>query len=129
MLLARDLLVVLDTAQQVQRLAPDFAALAQADYFGVCVTARGNDCDFVSRFFAPRQGINEDPVTGSAHCTLAPYWQRQLRRDTLSARQLSARGGVLQCQLRDDRVLIGGSAHCYLRGEISLPDSVATLEN
>jgi predicted PhzF superfamily epimerase YddE/YHI9 len=60
---------------------------------------------------------------------LAPYWQQQLQRDTLSARQLSARGGVLQCQLRDDRVLIGGTAHCYLRGEISLPDSVATLEN
>lgn len=129
MLLARDLLVVLDNAEQVQQLAPDFAALAQADYFGICVTARGDDCDFVSRFFAPRQGINEDPVTGSAHCTLAPYWQQKLQRDTLAARQLSARGGVLQCQLRDDRVLIGGTAHCYLRGEISLPDSVATLEN
>jgi predicted PhzF superfamily epimerase YddE/YHI9 len=129
MLLARDLLVVLNNAEQVRQLTPDFAALASADYFGICVTARGDDCDFVSRFFAPRQGINEDPVTGSAHCTLAPYWQQQLQRDTLTARQLSARGGVLRCELRDDRVLIGGTAHCYLRGEISVPDSIETLEN
>lgn len=129
MLLARDLLVVLDNAEQVRQLAPDFAALARADYFGICVTARGDDCDFVSRFFAPRQGINEDPVTGSAHCTLAPYWQQELQRDTLDARQLSARGGVLQCRVHDGRVFIAGTARCYLHGDISLPDSIETLEN
>lgn len=126
MLRARDLLVVLDNARQVARLAPDFAALATMDYFAVCVTAPGDDCDFVSRFFAPRQGINEDPVTGSAHCSLVPYWQERLQRDTLVARQLSARGGQLYCHRARDRVIIGGDAHCYLQGEIFLPDALFT---
>lgn len=121
MLRARDLLVVLDNADQVQQLQPDFNLLAQLDVFAVCVTAAGDDCDFVSRFFAPRQGINEDPVTGSAHCSLTPYWAEQLQRDTLHARQTSARGGELFCQLMHDRVLISGHGYCFLRGEIFLP--------
>ena len=121
MALARDLLVVLDDAETLRQLTPDFSALAQLEYFGICVTAPGQDCDFVSRFFAPTQGINEDPVTGSAHCTLVPYWQQRLQRQALHARQLSPRGGELFCRLQGDRVIIGGYAACYLHGEISLP--------
>lgn len=118
MLQARDLVVVLDSAAQVQALTPDFAALRKMNYFAVCVTAPGDDCDFVSRFFAPTQGIDEDPVTGSAHCTLVPYWSRRLGRGTLHARQVSHRGGKLACSLAGDRVEISGEGRCYLRGEI-----------
>lgn len=118
MLQARDLVVVLDSAAQVQALAPDFAALRQMNYFAVCVTAPGDDCDFVSRFFAPAQGIDEDPVTGSAHCTLVPYWAERLGRGTLDARQVSHRGGRLACSLAGNRVEISGEGRCYLRGEI-----------
>ncbi len=126
MLQARDLIVVLDSAEQVAAVTPDFTALAQHDVFAVCITAPGDDCDFVSRFFAPRQGINEDPVTGSAHCSLVPYWQQRLQRNRLHARQISARGGELFCQLDQDRVLISGDACCYLRGEIRLPLALTT---
>lgn len=119
---ARDTLVVLNNESAVQQLAPDFALLNQIDTFAVVATAPGNECDFVSRFFAPRRGINEDPVTGSAHCSLAPYWAKALGRSTLVARQLSARGGTLYCTINADRVLIAGEARCYLRGDISLPD-------
>jgi len=121
MLKARDLIVVLDNAEQVTAIRPDFAALAALDEFAVCVTAPGNHCDFVSRFFAPRQSINEDPVTGSAHCSLAPYWQQQLQRDTLHAEQLSERTGKLVCQVAGERVLISGHACCYLRGTLHVP--------
>lgn len=104
----------------LQALTPNFAQLASFEGVGVIVTAAGEDCDFVSRFFAPRVGIDEDPVTGSAHCTLTPYWSERLDKSRLTARQVSARGGELICELRDDRVLIEGSAVLYLRGEISL---------
>ena len=83
-------------------------------------TAPGEDCDFVSRFFAPLQGIPEDPVTGSAHCELIPYWAEKLGKTKLRARQISARGGELFCELAGDRVRIGGHAALYLKGEIYL---------
>lgn len=114
----RDLIVVLENEAQVRALTPDFTALGAIDYFAVCVTAPGDQCDFVSRFFAPKQGINEDPVTGSAHCSLAPYWQHRLGKHTLSAEQVSNRGGKLDCTVRQDRVEISGTASLYLRGTI-----------
>jgi predicted PhzF superfamily epimerase YddE/YHI9 len=97
---------------------PDFAALASLGDVRVMVTAPGVDCDFVSRFFAPGAGVPEDPVTGSAHCTLVPYWAARLGKTALHARQVSARGGELWCELAADRVKIAGGAVLYLRGEI-----------
>ncbi|MCF3650859.1 PhzF family phenazine biosynthesis protein [Synoicihabitans lomoniglobus] len=117
---ARDLFVVLDDVEAVTAVTPDWGALAASGCASVIVTAPGNDCDFVSRFFAPGFGVPEDPVTGSAHCTLIPYWARRLQRASLHARQLSDRGGELWCQHREDRVGIAGDATTYLRGEISI---------
>src|SRR5690606_27508785 len=105
---------------------PDFALLGTvADWFAVIVTAPGTDSDFVCRFFAPRQGINEDPVTGSAFCTLIPLWAERLGRTTLRARQVSARGGTLRCALSAGRhpakrVHISGQAVCYLHGQLNV---------
>jgi PhzF family phenazine biosynthesis protein len=99
--------------QAVQTLEPDFRAILALDCRAVSVTARGNTCAFVSRFFAPKMGIDEDPVTGSAHCGLVPFWATRLGRNTLLARQLSARGGELQCELRGTRVLMSGHAVLY----------------
>jgi PhzF family phenazine biosynthesis protein len=115
---ARDLLVVYDDAAVVRALSPDMVALAKLDYFAVMVTAPGSDTDFVSRFFAPRQGIPEDPVTGSAHCTLVPYWAERLGRSELTAYQASARGGRLWCRMAGDRVMMSGKAVLYLEGTI-----------
>lgn len=115
---ARDTLCVFARAGDVLALRPDFAALSRLDTFGFIATAPGQDCDFVSRFFVPRAGINEDPVTGSAHSTLTPYWAQRLGKTKLHARQLSARGGELWCELASDRVKIAGHAVLYLRGEI-----------
>ena len=117
---ARDTLCVFSSAQEVLGLRPDFTALAQLETFACIATAPGQDCDFVSRFFAPRAGVNEDPVTGSAHCTLVPYWAQRLGKTQLHARQVSARGGELFCELRGDRVGIAGHAVLYLRGEITI---------
>ncbi|MFG0284787.1 MAG: PhzF family phenazine biosynthesis protein [Phycisphaerales bacterium JB039] len=117
---ARDLIAVLDTEQQVRELAPDIDAVARLDAHAVIVTAPGADTDFVSRFFAPRMGIDEDPVTGSAHCQLVPYWSARLKEKLLSARQLSSRGGEIACEDRADRIAIGGQAALYLEGTISL---------
>ena len=105
-------------AMAVRRLTPDFQALGALPHFAVIATAPGDACDFVSRFFAPRQGIDEDPVTGSAHCTLIPFWANQLQKSDLFARQVSARGGELWCQHRGDRVRISGYAVLYLTGFI-----------
>jgi predicted PhzF superfamily epimerase YddE/YHI9 len=99
---------------------PDFAALGRLERRGVIVTAPGDDCDFVSRFFGPRVGVPEDPVTGSAHCILVPYWAERLGKSTLHARQVSARGGELFCRLAGERVRIGGHATLYLEGTITL---------
>ncbi len=118
--LARDWLLVLASEQQLRDLKPDLAALQQASKQAVIVTAAGEEVDFVSRFFAPQLGVLEDPVTGSAHCTLAPYWARQLGKQALQARQLSARQGDLHCVLDADRVFISGHCVLYLRGEISV---------
>ena len=103
---------------EVAGLSPDMGALQATDAFGVIVTAPGEECDFVSRFFAPAAGIPEDPVTGSAHCALTPYWSARLGKRTLHARQISARGGELYCEDRGDRVTIAGHATLYMEGRI-----------
>jgi predicted PhzF superfamily epimerase YddE/YHI9 len=119
---ARDYLLVYGSAAEVRALAPDFAALAKIpDCWAACATAPGDDgVDFVSRFFAPSHGINEDPVTGSSHCTLTPYWAKRLGKTELKARQLSHRGGALDCTLNGDRVSIAGRAVLYLEGQITV---------
>jgi predicted PhzF superfamily epimerase YddE/YHI9 len=119
-LAARDYLCVFETEGQVRQLRPDMGKLATLDRFAVIATAPGRDCDFVSRFFAPAQGIPEDPVTGSAHCTLVPHWAQRLEKTHLFARQVSLRGGELWCEHLDDRVRIGGHAVKFLEGEIEL---------
>jgi predicted PhzF superfamily epimerase YddE/YHI9 len=118
-LAARDYLVRYRSEAEVRALTPDFAGLTKLDRFGVIATAPGDDCDFISRFFAPGQGIPEDPVTGSSHCTLTPYWAQQLGKTDLHARQISARGGELFCKLSGDRVEIAGRAALFLRGRIA----------
>ena len=115
---ASDLLCVFDSERDVRAIAPDFAALGAVDLFAVIVAAPGDDADFVSRFFAPRAGVPEDPVTGRAHCTLVPYWARRLGKRALHARQVSARGGELWCEDRGDRVKIAGHARLYLEGTL-----------
>jgi PhzF family phenazine biosynthesis protein len=120
---SRDYLVVVDQAEQVRALSPDFAALAKVDtgIGGTIVTACGEgDVDYVCRLFAPLVGIDEDPATGSIHCTLAPYWANRLGKETLRAQQLSARGGYMQCAIADDRVKIAGRARLYLHGTLEL---------
>lgn len=117
---ARDLLVVYENEEQVRKLKPDFQRVAALDYFGVIVTAPGQKSDFVSRFFAPGAGIPEDPVTGSAHCTLIPYWSNKLGKKELRAVQVSERGGELFCTDRGKRVSIGGKAVTYLTGIITI---------
>jgi predicted PhzF superfamily epimerase YddE/YHI9 len=109
-----------ESEEQVRALKPDFRANALLDIHGVIATAPGRDCDFVSRFFAPQAGIDEDPVTGSAHSRLVPYWARRLGKTTLFARQVSARGGELWCELRGQRVRMAGHAVPYLEGTIEL---------
>lgn len=118
--LSRDLMAVFESEETVQSLAPDMARVALIDAFAVIATAPGRRCDFVSRFFAPRAGIPEDPVTGSAHCTLTPYWSDRLGRTTLHARQISRRSGDLHCTLAGDRVRIAGEAVDYLDGHIAV---------
>ena len=119
---ARDHFVVLDSEAELAALKPGFSALDKVDCFGAIVTAPGNRVDFVSRFFTPAAGIPEDPVTGSAHCTLIPYWAERLGKTVLSARQISKRGGELFCELKGNRVAIGGRAVKVLQGEFLLPD-------
>lgn len=115
-------LVVYRSEEEVRTLAPNFEVLALLDRFGVIVTAKGDSADFVSRFFAPAAGIPEDPVTGSAHCCLTPYWAKRLGKRAMYARQLSARGGELWVEDAGDRVRIAGKVIPYLRGAISLAD-------
>ena len=119
-LAARDLLAVFGSEAQVRALKPDFARIAALEYVGVIATAPGtNGVDFVSRFFAPRVGVPEDPVTGSAHSTLIPFWAEKLGKTELHARQISPRGGDLWCRLREgDRVDISGYAVTYAAGEL-----------
>ncbi len=115
-----DYMLVYSDAEEILSLKPDMRLLAEANARGICATAPGQDVDFVSRFFAPQCGIPEDPVTGSAHAFLTPYWVDRLKRNELSARQLSKRGGFLRCRLTGERVEISGKARAYMTGEIDL---------
>ncbi|MEO8052515.1 MAG: PhzF family phenazine biosynthesis protein [Acidobacteriota bacterium] len=119
-LAARDYMCVFANEDEVLALKPDMALLAAIDRFAVIVTAPGKDCDFVSRFFAPSKGVDEDPVTGSAHCTLIPYWAERLGKTRLFARQRSRRGGELWCEHRGERVSIAGRAVKFSEGTIEL---------
>jgi PhzF family phenazine biosynthesis protein len=116
-----DYLLIYPSRQDIESIYPDFRALSELDVRGLIVSAPGTETDFVSRFFAPGSGIDEDPVTGSAHTTLTPYWSRRLGKQTLTARQVSSRGGDLVCEMRGDRVLIKGKAVTYMEGEIRYP--------
>lgn len=116
---ARDYFCIFASAEDVRGLRPDFGALGTLDE-KVIVTAPGADCDFVSRFFAPTAGVNEDPATGSSHCTLIPYWSKRLGKKKLFGRQLSKRGGEFFCEDAGERVGIGGNAMLYSRGEIEI---------
>jgi len=118
--MSRDLMAVFDAEEDVRTLKPSFDGIRALGVFGVIVTAPGREADFVSRFFAPLMGVPEDPVTGSAHCTLVPYWAKRLGRPRLSARQISARGGELRCEDRGERVTIAGRAVKYLEGTIEV---------
>ncbi len=113
-----DYLVLLDSEEEVREIIPDFNLLTKLDARGIIITAPGIESDFVSRFFAPAVGINEDPVTGSAHTLLTPFWAEKLGKNKLTARQLSLRGGELYCKHLGDRVEISGRAITYLIGEI-----------
>jgi len=115
-----DLLVVLDSKKAVRELRPDFSALERIECRGIIVTSRGSQSDFVSRFFAPRFGVPEDPVTGSTHCVLVPYWSSALHKKNLHAFQISKRGGELFCVHAGDRVKISGRAVLYLEGVITI---------
>jgi predicted PhzF superfamily epimerase YddE/YHI9 len=117
---SRDYLALLESEAQVRALKPDIARLAELECLGIIATAPGEDCDFVSRFFAPRIGFDEDPVTGSAHSTLIPFWSARLGKKQMAARQVSARGGDLRCEDLGERVLIGGQAVTCLKGEFEL---------
>ncbi len=121
-LAARDYMAVYQSEDQIRTLSPNMALLAEMDRFAVIVTAPGTGgIDFVSRFFAPAKGVPEDPVTGSAHCTLIPYWARRLSKPQLHALQISPRGGELWCENRGERVLIGGRAVLFLEGKVTIP--------
>lgn len=117
---SRDYLAVFDNEDEILALQPDFSVLGKLDCLGIIVTAEGKGSDFVSRFFAPAVGIDEDPVTGSAHTTLVPFWSERLKKNSLHAFQLSRRRGELFCQHAGDRVKIGGQAVTFFIGEIIL---------
>ena len=121
LLRARDYLAVFETEQEVRGFGRTWRRPPPLPSLGVIATAPGRDCDFVSRFFAPQGGIDEDPVTGSAHCTLVPYWSKRLGKTSLFARQVSKRGGELWCEDRGERVEIAGHAVKFLEGVIELP--------
>ena len=115
-----DFIAILEKESDIVNLKPDFQKIAKLDARGLIVTAPGDEVDFVSRFFAPQSGINEDPVTGSAHTTLIPFWSARLEKTKLRAKQLSKRGGELLCTAQGDRCLIGGQAKLYMIGDIFL---------
>lgn len=119
-LIADDYLAVFDSEATIHAITPNLTLLCELDLRGVIITAPGTDVDFVSRFFAPKFGIPEDPVTGSAHCALAPFWAEKLGKSILTARQLSKRGGDITCEMKADRVLLSGSAVTYMEAEITV---------
>lgn len=116
----RDYMAVFRREEEIRELKPNLEKLAQLEALGVIVTAPGKSVDFVSRFFAPRAGIAEDAVTGSAHCALTPYWVKRLGKPRLRAEQLSERGGRLWCEIDGEKVKIAGHARTYLKGQIEL---------
>lgn len=118
--MAFDYIVVLDSEAQVMSISPDFMKLATLDLRGVVITAAGDNVDFVSRCFFPKLRVNEDPVTGSAHCELAPYWANKLKRTHLVGKQLSKRTGTIQCEVSGDRVILSGHAVDYMSGLITI---------
>lgn len=113
-----DFMLVFENEDHVKNLQPSFSRIEKLSARGIIVTSKGYEADFVSRFFAPQSGIKEDPVTGSAHTSLIPYWANRLQKEELTAIQLSSRGGYLLCKYQNSRVLIGGQAKTYLIGEI-----------
>jgi len=115
-----DYMAVIDNENSLQNLQHDYKEISKLNARGLIVTAKSDKVDFVSRFFAPQSGINEDPVTGSAHTSLLPYWSKRIGKNKLVAHQLSNRGGELLCELKNERCIIGGKARLYLTGEINL---------
>lgn len=113
-------MIVLDKEKDVLEVEPNYTEISKLPFEGVIVTAQGKGCDFVSRFFAPKFGILEDPVTGSAHCTLIPYWSKILNKKKMIAIQLSKRGGLINCSFRGSRVVLGGKAITYMSGVLYL---------
>ena len=122
---AWDYLVLLNNQREIETLDPDFTVLAQTEGRGVIVTAKGDNVDFVSRCFYPQSGINEDPVTGSAHTIMVPFWAEKLGKNKLTAMQLSSRKGNLECEYAGDRVLMSGHAVTYMKGEIEIQEALA----
>ena len=120
---SRDFVAVYNSQAEVAALNPDMALLMRLDCLGIIATARGDDSDFVSRFFAPKAGIPEDPVTGSSHSSLIPFWAERLKKKEMFARQISRRGGELYCRHLGERVAIGGRAVIYSRAELEVPAS------
>lgn len=121
---AADYLLVFENEKQVKNFAPNLAAISALSARGIICTAPGDHVDFVSRFFGPRVGVDEDPVTGSAHTTLIPYWSERLQKNQLTARQVSRRGGFLKCRNLGDRVEISGQAVLYLKGNIVVDEEI-----
>ena len=113
-----DYLLIFENEHQIQNIEPNIPEIAKIDARGIIVSSISENFDFVSRFFGPNCGVNEDPVTGSAHTTLTPFWAEKLGKTKLTAKQISKRGGVLECELKNDRVLISGKCKTYLKGEI-----------
>ena len=115
-----NLFAVYESEETIKNINPNFELVSKLKGQGLIISSTSNDCDFVSRYFCPKYGINEDPVTGSAHTTLIPYWSKKLDKSTLIANQVSKRGGELFCSSSDDRVLIGGNAVLYMKGTIEI---------
>ena len=113
-----DYLLIFENEHQIQNIEPNIPEIAKINARGIIVSSKSENYDFVSRFFGPNCGVNEDPVTGSAHTTLTPFWAEKLGKNKLIAKQISKRGGVLECELKNDRVLISGKCKTYLKGEI-----------
>jgi PhzF family phenazine biosynthesis protein len=120
LLAADDYMAVFDSEATVRAITPNQALLSQLDLRGVIITAPGKTVDFVSRFFAPKFGVPEDPVTGSAHCALAPYWAKRLGKNVLHAKQISKRGGDILCEVQGNRVVLTGSAIIFMEAEITI---------
>ena len=116
----KDYILIYENEETIKNIEPDFEALENLDLRGVCITAKGDTSDFVFRFFMPKQGINEDHVTGSICSELAPFWAQVYEKKTLRATQLSCRGGEIICELENERVNIKGSAVLYMKGKINL---------